>query len=96
MGSLCVFRVYLNAGNMASGKRFLPDEAISSLEYFAYCKEKWCTAGGKGSLFGRVGGFIKSPSPPAVDHGDRCDACRFAQVGLAYPFIGKPSSSLVA
>ena len=26
-----------------------------------YCKEKWCTAGGKGPLFGRVDGFQIGP-----------------------------------
>ena len=31
-------------------------------EYFAYCKKKWCPAGGKGPLFGRVDGFQIDPN----------------------------------
>jgi len=33
-----------------------------SQEYFVYCKEKWCTAGGKDPLFGRVDGFQIDPN----------------------------------
>ena len=31
-------------------------------EYFVYCKGKWCTAGGKDPLFGRVDGFQIDPN----------------------------------
>ena len=31
-------------------------------EYSAYCKKKWCTAGGKDPLFGRVDGFQIGPT----------------------------------
>ena len=31
-----------------------------------YCKGKWCTAGGKGPLFGHVDGFQIGPSQEIV------------------------------
>ena len=40
---------------------FPPDEAIFLQEYSAYCKKKWCPAGGKDPLFGRVDGFQLDP-----------------------------------
>ena len=40
---------------------FPPDEAIFLQEYSAYCKKKWCPAGGKDPLFGRVDGFQIDP-----------------------------------
>ena len=39
----------------------MPDEAIFPQEYFVYYKGKWCTAGGKDPLFGRVDGFQIDP-----------------------------------
>ena len=39
----------------------MPAEAIFPREYFVYCKGKWCTAGGKDPLFGRVDGFQIDP-----------------------------------
>jgi len=33
-------------------------------EYSAYCKKKWCPAGGKDPLFGRVDGFQIDPKYP--------------------------------
>ena len=44
-----------------TARDFPPDEAIFSREYFVYCKKKWCTAGGKDPLFGRVDGFQIGP-----------------------------------
>ena len=41
---------------------FPPDEAIFLQEYSAYCKKKWCPAGGKDPLFGRVDGFQIDPN----------------------------------
>ena len=46
---------------MTNSEGFLPDEVIFLQEYFVYCKEKWCTADGKGPLFGRVDGFQIDP-----------------------------------
>ena len=39
----------------------MPAEAIFPQEYFVYYKGKWCTAGGKGPLFGHVDGFQIDP-----------------------------------
>ncbi len=40
----------------------MPAEAIFPQEYFVYYKGKWCTAGGKGPLFGHVDGFQIGPN----------------------------------
>ena len=47
---------------------FPPDEAIFLQEYSGYCKKKWCPAGGKDPLFGRVDGFQIDPN----DSGEFC------------------------
>ena len=61
------FRVYLKIGNMTNSEGdFSFDEAIFPREYFVYCKGKWCTAGGKDPLFGRVDGFQIDPNWSSV------------------------------
>ena len=44
----------------------MPAEAIFPQEYFVYYKGKWCTAGGKGPLFGHVDGFQIDPKSISI------------------------------
>ena len=54
----------------------MPAEAIFPREYFVYCKGKWCTAGGKDPLFGRVDGFQIDPKREAATKNEKSGITR--------------------